>query len=137
MALQVQNQSAQTNSILNAITYSEGTKFDSVQCYFQTKHTIMLKSSDSYKTDPNTSSIFLHIQSTQNKLKAIELSTIHNGYRTALKESIIQTTKEILVLFKPILDHAQQLALIIAPNPIQKCFQPLPHWNYRFTHGKI
>ena len=97
----------------------------------------MLKSSDSYKTDPNTSSIFLHIQSTQNKLKAIELYTIHNGYRTALKESIIQTTKEILVLFKPILDHAQQLALIIAPNPMQKCFQPLPHWTYRFTNGKI
>ena len=31
MALQVQNQSAQTNAILDAITYSKGTQCDSVQ----------------------------------------------------------------------------------------------------------
>ena len=33
MALQVKNQSAQTNTILDAIPYIKGTKYNSVQCY--------------------------------------------------------------------------------------------------------
>ena len=38
MALQVQNQSVQTNAILNDITYSKVHQCNSVQCYFLTKN---------------------------------------------------------------------------------------------------
>ena len=39
MVLQVQNKFAQTNSILDAITYSKVTQCASVQCYFLNKQT--------------------------------------------------------------------------------------------------
>ena len=66
----------------------------------------ILNWSDAYRTAPNTSSIFLHIQLTQNKWNTYDLTTIHTGYIKALKESIIQTIKGKLVLLKPILVNA-------------------------------
>ena len=57
---------------------------------------------------------------TEEKWTATDLATIHTGYRTTLKEYRIKTTKEELVLLKPILDHAQQLPLNIFPKPLQR-----------------
>ena len=82
---------------------------------FTQKKTSILNWSDTYQTHPNTSSILLHVQSTQNKWIANYLATIHTGYRTALKERIIQIIKGKLVFLKHILDYAQQLSLIIVP----------------------
>ena len=70
MAIDVQNKSAQTNATINAITYSEGTQCNSIQWYFLQKKTIILNWSDSYQTNPDTFSIFLHIQSNQKKWTA-------------------------------------------------------------------
>ena len=120
MALQVQNLYAQTNANLDDITYSEGTQCDSVQFYFLTEKNSILNLYDAYQTAPCTSSIFLHIQSTQKRRTANFLATIYNGYRTAFKERRIKITKETSVLLKPILADTQQLALIIVPKPLQQ-----------------
>ena len=120
MELLVQNQYAKTNSILDATTYSKGNQFDFVQCYFLTKLPIVLSWCEAYQTKPDTSSIFLHIQSTHKNWNAIDLVAIHNGYRTALKERRIQIIKGKLVLLKHILANSQKLALIIVPKPLQQ-----------------
>ena len=54
----------------------------------------ILNLSGAYQTDPDTSSIFLHIPPNQNKWTTSDLATIHTGYRTALKEHIIQIIKK-------------------------------------------
>ena len=94
MAIQVQNKSAKTNAILDTITCNEGNRCDSVQCYFLTKIPCILNWSDAYQTDPDTSSILLHIQLNKNKWAASDLDTIHTGYITALKERRIQIFKK-------------------------------------------
>ena len=77
------------------------------------KNTRIINWSDAYQTDPDTSSIFLHIQLNQNKWTTTELSKIRTGYIISLMEHIIQIIKEKSVLLKPILANVQQLALII------------------------
>ena len=62
IALQVHNQSTQTNIILGAITYSEGAQCDSVQLYLLTNSPIILNWYDAYQTDTYTSSIILRLQ---------------------------------------------------------------------------
>ena len=84
------------------------------------KKTIILSWSDTYQTDPNTSSIFLHIQSTQKKWTTYDLYTIHTGYKTALKEHRVKIIKVKLVLLKPVLSNSQQLTLIIVPKPLER-----------------
>ena len=94
MTIQVQNQSAQTNAILDAITYIKGNQCDSFQCYLLTKPPIILNWSHAYQIDLNTSYIFFHLQSTQKKLTASDLATIHTSYITSLKERRIQIIKK-------------------------------------------
>ena len=62
IALQVHNQSTQTNIILGAITYSEGAQCDSVQLYLLTNSPIILNWYDAYQTDTYISSIILRLQ---------------------------------------------------------------------------
>ena len=62
MALQVQNQSTQTNIILDAINYSKVAQCDSIKLYLLTNSPITLNWYDAYQTDTYTSSIFLHLQ---------------------------------------------------------------------------
>ena len=61
MALQFQNQYSQTNAILDDITYSKFTQCDSVQCYFLRIPPVILNWSEVYNTNPDTSSILLHL----------------------------------------------------------------------------
>ena len=94
METQVNNKFAQTNTILDAITYSEGTQYDFVKCYLLVQKISILIWSDNYNTDPDTSSIFIHLHSNQNKWTASDLTTIHTGYRTPLKERRIKIIKK-------------------------------------------
>ena len=118
MALQVHNKSSETNDILDAITYSEFTQYDSVQCYFLTNPPSIFNWYDAYHTNPDNSFIFLHIKLIQKKWNATDLATIHTGYITAHKERIIKINKEKLVLLKPILANAQQLSLIVVTKQL-------------------
>ena len=78
----------------------------------------MLNLSDAYHNNPNTSTILLHLQSTQNKWTVYGLATIYNVYRTSLMERIIQIIKEKLVIFKPTMVNAKNISLIIVSNQL-------------------
>ena len=78
----------------------------------------MLNLSDAYHNNPNTSTILLNLQSTQNKWTVDGLATIYNVYRTSLMERIIQIIKKKLVIFKPTMVNAKNLSLIIVSNQL-------------------
>ena len=110
-----------SNNMLDYFKLGNSNQCETSKQYFTSKSPVILYWIKAYLNDNNIDMILNNIQKSKNVTwTAAHLKAIRPGYKTSLKEVIIQTLHAKLVLYNPILENHRYVSFTIVPQSLRR-----------------